>query len=188
MIRVSTGSQVWPSISFMITCGLPTWSSKPSRRMVSIRMPRCSRPRPETRMASEVSSRAMRRATLRSSSFSRRSQSWRPVTYLPSRPAKGESFTRKDMVMVGSSTLIGGSGLPFSGSAMVAPISTPSTPMMAQMSPAEAESTSTRFKPSKDSSFWMRCLVILPLRSKKAMLWPLRRVPADTRPTPMRPT
>ena len=36
----------------MITCGLPTASSYPSRRMFSIRMPRCSRPRPETLNAS----------------------------------------------------------------------------------------------------------------------------------------
>ena len=35
---------------------------------------------------------------------------WREVTYLPSRPKKGESFIVNSMLMVGSSMAMGGSG------------------------------------------------------------------------------
>ncbi|MNS96401.1 hypothetical protein D3C72_1306990 [compost metagenome] len=51
-----------------------------------------------------------RSATLERSSFCRRSQIWRLVTNLPSRPASGEVFTQKFMVSVGSSIFSMGSG------------------------------------------------------------------------------
>src|SRR6185437_8637605 len=44
--RTSYGSCFLPSISFIKTCGCPTVSSKPSRRMVSMRIPRWRMPRP----------------------------------------------------------------------------------------------------------------------------------------------
>src|SRR6184192_1931924 len=71
--------------------GRLTWNSNPSRRIVSIRMPRCSSPRPETVNVWGSSVSSTRSATLRSSSLNNRSRSCRPVTNFPSRPANGES-------------------------------------------------------------------------------------------------
>ena len=48
--------------------------------------------------------------TLPTSSRSRRSRSWRDVTYCPSRPAKGEVLTPKTIDTVGSSMAIGAIG------------------------------------------------------------------------------
>ncbi len=88
----------------VMTRGRETWNSYPSRRIVSIRMPRCSSPRPETLWVSGLSVGSTRSATLRSSSLKSRSRNWRLVTYLPSRPAKGPLFTMKSTEIVGSST------------------------------------------------------------------------------------
>ncbi len=121
--RYSIGSCVLPLTSLVSTCGLPTDSSYPSRRMFSSRMPRCKMPRPATWNSSRfTSSSRTRRATFDSSSFIRRSRSWRLVTYCPSCPAKGESLMRKIISSVGSSTVIGGRATAFSKSAMVSPI------------------------------------------------------------------
>src|SRR5215212_6580817 len=46
--RCSKGSYFLPSTSRTITRGAPTWTSYPSRRMVSRRIERCNSPRPET--------------------------------------------------------------------------------------------------------------------------------------------
>ena len=49
MISCSRGSSLLPVSSYRkMTSGLETASSYPSRRMVSMRMDRCSSPRPET--------------------------------------------------------------------------------------------------------------------------------------------
>ena len=56
--------------------------------MFSMRMPRCIRPRPETRNCSCVGPGATRRATLERSSRSSRSPICRLVSRLPSRPRK----------------------------------------------------------------------------------------------------
>ena len=45
-------SQRTPSISLMMTSGFDTCSSKPSRRMFSIKIDKCSSPRPDTTQAS----------------------------------------------------------------------------------------------------------------------------------------
>ena len=73
----------------------------------------------------------------------------RLVTYLPSRPANGPSFTRKIIDIVGSSTLMRGSGVGASGWAMVSPMPISSAPAMHTISPGPASFTSTRFRPSK---------------------------------------
>ncbi len=86
--------------------GRLTWNSNPSRRIVSIRMPRCSSPRPDTVNVWGSSVSSTRRATFFSSSRNSRSRSCRPVTNFPSRPANGESFTLKSTEIVGSSTAI----------------------------------------------------------------------------------
>ena len=74
---------------------------------------------------------------------------FREVTYLPSWPANGELFTENTMLTVGSSTLTGGSGTGFSGSAIVSPMFTSSNPARATRSPGPACCTSTRSRPSK---------------------------------------
>ncbi|CUP46016.1 Uncharacterised protein [Segatella copri] len=65
----------------------------------------------------------------------KRSWMWRDVQNLPSLPKNGESLMVKSMLMVGSSTAIGGSGSGFSKSQMVSPISNFSKPITAQISP-----------------------------------------------------
>ena len=48
MSTSSKGSCLSPPSVFSMTCGQPMYSSKPSRRIVSISTVRCSSPRPET--------------------------------------------------------------------------------------------------------------------------------------------
>ena len=132
-----------------MTRGRETWNSYPSRRIVSIRMPRCSSPRPETVWVSGLSVSSTRSATFRSSSRYSRSRSWRLVTYFPSRPAKGPLFTMKSTEIVGSSTAMPASRSGRSTEVNVRPISMVSNPESATMSPAAASSTSTRWSPSK---------------------------------------
>ena len=68
--------------------------------------------------------------------------SCRLVTNLPSRPKKGEVFTSKVMLMVGSSTVRGGSASGCAGSQTVSEIFGSPMPAKATMSPACADSTS----------------------------------------------
>jgi hypothetical protein len=77
-----------------------------------------------------------RKAKFFSNSFSSRSLRWREVTNLPSFPKKGESLIVKIMLIVGSSMVIGGMPSGASKSATVSPISKPSMPLKAQISPA----------------------------------------------------
>ena len=122
--------------SRVITRGRDTWNSYPSRRIVSIRMERCSSPRPDTVHVSVESVSSTRSATLRSSSRYSRSRSWRDVTNFPSLPANGELLTRKSTEIVGSSTAMPSSRSGCSTSVTVSPISTPSSPASATISPA----------------------------------------------------
>ena len=91
----------------MMTSGLPTASSYPSRRIVSIRTERWSSPRPETMNESRSSVGSTRRATFDCSSRSSRSLRCRDVRNWPS-PVSGESLTVNSMLRVGSSTSIRG--------------------------------------------------------------------------------
>ena len=83
-------------------------------------------------------SRRLRRGGRRSSRASRkrRSRIWRLVTNWPSRPANGESFTRKVIFIAGSSIVMTGQRLGAPGCASVSPIRTSRMPVMATMSPA----------------------------------------------------
>ena len=76
----SIGSRRFPSTSRVITSGLDTWSSNPSRRIISIRIASWSSPRPETLEPSAVSVSSTRIETLPRVSLSRRSRTWRDVT------------------------------------------------------------------------------------------------------------
>ena len=60
----------------------------------------------------------------------------RDVTNFPSFPKNGESFIEKSILIVGSSILIVGNGSGFSASHIESPISKPSIPVIAQISPA----------------------------------------------------
>ena len=91
--------------------GRETCSSKPSRRIISMRIDSCSSPRPTTFTCSGESVGSSRIDTLPSSSRSSRSRSCRDVTYCPSRPAIGDVLTPKIIDTVGSSIAIGGIAL-----------------------------------------------------------------------------
>ena len=95
--------------------GRDTCSSKPSRRIISMRIDSCSSPRPITFICSGVSVSSTRIETLPSSSRSSRSRRLRDVTYWPSRPAIGDVLTPKIIDTVGSSMAIGGIGMPVLG-------------------------------------------------------------------------
>ena len=127
-----------PLISLTTISGRDTCSSKPSRRIISIRIASCSSPRPSTLNCSGVSVGSTRSDTLPSSSFSSRSFRWRDVTYWPSRPASGEVLMPKIIDTVGSSTAMWRNRAPvFSGSAMVSPMVMSSMPARQMMSPAD---------------------------------------------------
>ena len=83
----------WPSTVLVTISGRPAESSKPSRRIISIKIASCSSPRPSTLKVSGEPVSSTRMLTLVSSSFSSRSLRLRLVTYVPSRPANGELFT-----------------------------------------------------------------------------------------------
>ena len=68
----STGSCTAPSTTRVSTCGLPTVSSKPSRRIISTSTASCSSPRPCTSHVSGRSVGSTRMLTLPTSSASRR--------------------------------------------------------------------------------------------------------------------
>ncbi len=73
-------------------------------------MERCISPRPATLNASVESVSVTLRETSFRVSFKRRSRRFREVTYFPSRPAKGESFTTKVISMVGAEIWTKGRG------------------------------------------------------------------------------
>src|SRR3989304_2220649 len=70
--------------------------------MVSIRIARCSSPRPDTASVSGWSVSSTRIATFRSSSRYSRSRTWRVATNLPHPPAQGGAVTLTSTRMVGS--------------------------------------------------------------------------------------
>jgi hypothetical protein len=72
-----------------------------------------------------------RKLTLVSSSRKSLSRTWREVTYLPSCPANGLSFTMKAIFMVGSSTRMRGNASGLSGEASVSPTLAVAKPDMA---------------------------------------------------------
>ena len=113
---------------------------------------------------------------------------WREVTYLPSLPKKGELLIVKSIDIVGSSIAMGGSGSGFSKSQIVSPISNPSMPVMAQISPQGTSSTFFLPRPSKIISSLMRVFcMVLPSRLASVTLCPAFSDPRVTLPTAMRP-
>ena len=66
---------------------------------------------------------------------------WREVTNLPSLPKKGELLIVNNILIVGWSISVLGNASGFSKSAIVSPISNPSIPVIAQISPQGTFST-----------------------------------------------
>ena len=188
MIKFSYGSEWTPSISLKITSGLETANSYPSLRIVSIKILKCNSPRPETLKQSVESVSSTLKLTFFSSSVYKRFLSWREVTNLPSVPANGLSFTEKFICKVGSSTLIKGNAFGVLGSQIVSPIWISEKPAIPTISPADADSISTRPKSLNPNN-----LTIFPLSwepsawIKHTWSWELT-LPCAIRPTTILPT
>ena len=130
--------------------------------MVSISTDKCITPLPKTIHLSALSVLLMRIARFFSSSFSRRSDIWREVTNRPSLPKKGESFIENNMLIVGSSISILFNGSGFSTLQIESPISKPSIPVKAHISPPLTESTFTFFIPSNTNTSLILCFFWVP--------------------------
>ena len=85
---------------------------------------------------------------------------------MPSRPAKGLSFTEKVISMVGAEIFTKGRGSAKPRAQTVSPMVISPMPLMAMMLPAPASVTGTRFRPSN----WYR-LTALALRVGASGLW-----------------
>ncbi len=188
IVRRSNGSWILPSTIFVTTWGLPTVSSKPSRRICSTRMARASSPRPCTSQVSGRSVGRTRTETLPTSSASRRALRTRAVSLVPPlRPASGEVFTPTVIEMAGSSTVIRVSGRGSSTSASVSPMVMSAMPAMATRSPALASSAGTRSSASVMRSSVILTRWVVPSSRHQATISPLRILPAAMRQSAMRP-
>ncbi len=132
--------------------------------MVSIKTDKCKTPRPKTKNLSALSVSCTRSAKFFSNSFSKRSLICLEVTNLPSLPKKGLSLMVNSILMVGSSIAMVCNCSGVSISATVSPISKPSIPTIAQISPTSTESTFFRPRPSKTKSSFIFDLTTFPFR------------------------
>ncbi|MNI25335.1 hypothetical protein D3C73_789800 [compost metagenome] len=130
-----------------ITVGRETNNSYPSLLIFSISIERCNSPLPETLKLSGDSVSSTLKDTLVSTSLNNLSLKCLEVINLPSLPARGPLFTLNVIVTVGSSISTKSTASGFAGSAIVSPILIPSNPVTATISPHEALSVSTLFKP-----------------------------------------
>ena len=144
-------SSVWKS-----TRGRETVISNPSRRICSIRTPSCNSPRPPISKASFELLSANVMATFVSASTSSLSRITVEVTFLPSRPANGESFTVIVTDIVGGSMGVDDRGSMISGVPIVSDTDALVRPATQIMSPALTSLTGTRCVPSKRNSFVRR--------------------------------
>ncbi|MNS48283.1 hypothetical protein D3C72_808490 [compost metagenome] len=122
-----------------------------------------------------------------SNSFVKRSLICLEVTNLPSLPKKGESLIVNNMLIVGSSIAIVCNASGFSKSATVSPISKPSIPTIAQMSPAITSSTFLRPRPSKVCNSLILDFMILPSLFTNEIGIPSFKTPLSKRPIAIRP-
>ena len=95
---------------------------------------------------------------------------------------------QKSMLIVGSSTEIGGSGSGFSKSATVSPISNPSSPTTAQISPHTTVSTLVFSRPSNTIRSFILCFSIISYLLQRLMFIPALSSPLVTLPMAIRPT
>ena len=184
----SNGSFRLPSISLYKTVGRDTSTSKPSRRIVSSSTAICMLPRASTRkrVLSLVSCTLMEMLDLVSRSS--RARISREVTFLPSSPASGPSFTENSICTVAGSISTNGSGSASSALASVSPMSTSSNPASPAISPAVALITSVVCRPENCFSLMIFTLCRLPLRPITLTMSPCWTSPDKIRPMAMRPT
>ena len=121
-------------------------------------------------------------------SRSSRARISRDVTFLPSRPASGPSFTENSICTVAGSISTNGNGSASSANANVSPMSTSSNPANPAMSPAVAEVTSLVCSPANCLSLMIFAFCFEPsLRS--TLIWsPCLTSPDKIRPMAIRPT
>ena len=173
----------------MITRGRDTDNSKPSRRIVSIKIPNCNSPRPETSKDSLLALCVTRRAMLVSASRNKRSPIMRDVNFFPDFPARGDVFTKNVIVSVGGSIGNAGIGSVTDGSHNVSATVARVNPATTTMSPADAESRDTFCTPACSIIF----VIFAVSTNSPAMLialtvWPTRTVPDSILPVKIRPT
>ena len=145
-------------------------------------------PRPNTLNESAEPVSSMRSARFFSNSLYKRSRKWREVTNLPSFPKNGESLFVNTIDMVGSSIVIGGNASGFSKSATVSPISNPSKPTIAQISPHWTSVLIFSLpSPSNVYSSLIFDFTIEPSRFTNETFCPPISVPRAIRPTAIRP-
>ena len=131
------------------TWGLPTVSSKPSRRICSTSTARANSPRPCTSQASGAPMSTTRIDTLPTNSASSRLRTIRAVSLWPGTlPANGDVLVPMVTEIAGSSTVILCSATGSARSANVSPIMISGRPATATMSPAMASSVGVRSTPS----------------------------------------
>ena len=135
--------------------------------MVSINTDKCNTPRPNTINLSALPVCSTLKAKFFSNSFSKRSLICLEVTNFPSFPKKGESLIVNNILMVGSSIAMVARLSGFSISQTESPISKPSKPTKAQISPAFTSATFFLPKPSKVCSSLILVFTILPSRFTK---------------------
>ncbi len=130
--------------------------------------------------------RSTRKAKFLSSSLMRRSCICREVTNLPSLPKNGELLMVNSILMVGSSTAMAFKASGAEASATVSPISNPSMPIRAQISPELSSETLERPNPSNvfNSLIFIFCFV--PSRLHSMISCPSLNVPRCMRPTAIR--
>ncbi len=155
--------------------------------MVSISTERCNTPRPKTKNLSAESVSFTLRAKFFSSSLVKRSLMCLDVTNFPSFPKNGLSLIVNNILIVGSSMAIDANFSGASKSATVSPISNPSIPTRAQISPAITSGTFKRPKPSKVYNSLILDFTILPSLLTKEMGWPSFKVPLCKRPIAILP-
>mmetsp|Transcript_21271 Transcript_21271/g.34364 ORF Transcript_21271/g.34364 Transcript_21271/m.34364 type:complete len:473 (+) Transcript_21271:1140-2558(+) len=188
----SSGSSFLPVSGSVLyrTTGGEIESSNFSRRMFSMRTPRCSSPRPCTSNLSPLppSTCSTRSATLVSASAMSRSQMVRPVRFLPSRPPRRESLTPKVIFNVGGSMGLAARGSSTASDATVSVTVARFSPATETMSPAAALSSGTRTPPCDVKSLVTRPISRSLGGSAPGTSSPVARRIALTRsPTFMRP-
>ena len=109
------------------------------------------------------------------------------VTNFPSLPKKGESLMVNNILIVGSSIAIVCKASGFSKSAMVSPISKPSIPMIAHISPAITSCTFLRPRPSKVCNSLILDFITFPSLFTKDIGIPSFKTPLSKRPIAIRP-
>ena len=149
-ITTSSIGSIFSPFSFwcIITRGRLTDNSNPSRRIVSIKIPNCNSPRPETSKDSLLALCVTFNAIFVSASRNKRSPIIRDVNFLPDFPANGDVFTKNVIVNVGGSIGNAGIGSVTLGSHNVSATVALLKPATTTISPADAESRDTFCTPA----------------------------------------